>query len=104
MNMNEYQKGTLETWGGDYRLQRTLYGITGEAGECAEVMKKFLRGDYDDDTMKEKLIKELGDVLYYVSVCAHELDVPLSVIAQDNYMKLKSRNERGVIKGEGDER
>ena len=58
MNMNDYQKKTLETWGGKYRLDRAILGVAGEAGEVAECYKKYLRGDYKTKDFQEKMIKE----------------------------------------------
>ena len=48
--------------------------------------------------------KELGDVLWYVSVLATYLDISLTDIADDNIAKLKSRKERGTLHGNGDDR
>jgi NTP pyrophosphatase (non-canonical NTP hydrolase) len=53
---------------------------------------------------KDLLIKELGDVLWYLSQLASELDVSLSDIATGNIQKLKDRAARGMIHGSGDKR
>ena len=50
------------------------------------------------------LIKELGDVLWYVSALADELDAFLGDIALVNIEKLRSRQERNKISGSGDSR
>ena len=104
MDINDYQKGCLETWGGEYTIERSILGAVGEGGEIAEVRKKYLRGDYGEKTYIDRLTKELGDCLYYISVCAHEHGIPMSVVCQANYLKLKSRKERGEIQGDGDNR
>jgi len=104
LTFNKYQEGALETWTGEDKLLRTILGICGEAGEVAEAMKKYLRGDYSKEVLTEMLKKELGDVLYYIGVCAHEFGIKLDDIATTNYNKLKSRKERNVIQGSGDER
>ena len=54
--------------------------------------------------MREKLIKELGDVLWYVARLADEQSIPLVNIFTSNMEKLQSRQEKGVLKGDGDDR
>jgi NTP pyrophosphatase (non-canonical NTP hydrolase) len=50
------------------------------------------------------LAKELGDVVWYIAVMAHSLGLTLEDIMQGNVEKLKSRKQRGVIRGKGDNR
>jgi NTP pyrophosphatase (non-canonical NTP hydrolase) len=105
--MNEFEKytnGCLETWGGNNKLERTVLGLNEEAGEVAGKAKKYLRGDYDLVEYSKIVKKELGDVLYYLAVCAHEHGFTLQDIADDNYNKLRDRANRGVIAGNGDNR
>ena len=104
MKLDDYQNGTLETWSGEDKVMRSILGVSGEAGEVAECVKKHLRGDYGEDVYYDKIKKELGDLLYYVAVCSREHGFNLSEVAQANYDKLKSRKERGVISGSGNER
>lgn len=87
-------------------LTYPVLGLNGEAGEVAEKLKKIIRdhGGELNDTQRDALIKELGDVLWYVAACCHELDVPMQEVAQRNLDKLASRKRRGVISGSGDER
>lgn len=82
-------------------LEYTALGLASEAGEFAGKVKKMIR-DSNYDT--EAMIAELGDVLWYVARAAAELDVHLSDVAKDNVEKLKSRIERGKLKGSGDKR
>lgn len=85
----------------DKGLEYTALGLASEAGEFAGKVKKWIRdGKKDDDA----LVAELGDVLWYVARAAAELDVHLSDVAKDNIEKLKSRMERGKLKGSGDKR
>ena len=102
--LQEYQDGCLETWSGENRPIRSVLGLCGEAGEVGEVLKKQLRGDYGGRIAKPKLVKELGDTLYYLVMVAHEHGISVDDIMTSNYNKLKDRKERGVIKGSGDER
>lgn len=118
MNINDYLKGCLKTWDGSNRLIRAVLGLVGEAGEVAEKYKKYLRGDYDDrdwtlsDDMhahayykfKYSIKKELGDVIYYWTVLCYEFNLDPAEVMEDNLKKLADRQERGKIKGEGDER
>lgn len=80
--------------------------LRGEAGEVAEKVKKVLRdneGNFSYEKVAE-IKKELGDVLWYLSAIATDLNLSLSDIAETNIAKLQSRAERGVISGNGDNR
>ncbi len=110
MTFEEYQKQALTTvlsTGDDFKdLLHWVLGLTGEAGEVAEKLKKIIR---DKDSVitaedKQELAKELGDVLWYIAVFAHDLGVSLDTIAQQNLDKLLSRKDRGVLGGSGDNR
>lgn len=81
-------------------------GLVGEAGETADKIKKILRdkdGAVSDDD-RGLIVKELGDVLWYVASIARYLNVPLSEVASGNIDKLESRWQRNKLHGEGDER
>lgn len=109
MDLQDYQEAALQTAVYPNRGANFAYpalGLSGEAGEVADKLKKVIR-DNDGvltDPVKDAVAKELGDVLWYVSVLAHELDYDLNTIAQINLDKLASRQQRGVIKGSGDNR
>lgn len=78
-------------------------------GECGEVqgkIKKVIR-DYDSvltQEMKEAIISEMGDVLWYLSSLASELGISFEKIGEANLNKLADRENRGVIRGSGDNR
>tara|TARA_R100001377_G_scaffold32694_1_gene17820 strand:- start:1668 stop:2012 length:345 start_codon:yes stop_codon:yes gene_type:complete len=81
-------------------------GLAGEAGEVCEKIKKIMRdqnGHLTEENAQE-LSKELGDVLWYVSAIATEINMSLSCIAEENMAKLQDRLDRGVLKGSGDNR
>ena len=83
-----------------------ILGLTGEAGEVADKFKKIVRdknGAMSDED-KVAIIKELGDVLWYVASIARYLDVPMSEVAKLNIEKLEDRQKRNTLHGEGDER
>lgn len=110
MQFNEYQKQALSTvlsTGDGFKdLLHWVLGLNGEAGEVAEKLKKIIRdkngivGEED----KRELAKELGDVLWYIAVFAHDLGVPLDEVAEGNIAKLASRKQRGKLTGSGDNR
>ena len=83
-----------------------VLGITGEAGETADKIKKILRDKDGSISDEDRLAisKELGDVLWYLAGVARYLDIPFSEVAKGNFEKLESRWQRNKIHGEGDER
>lgn len=83
------------------QLAYVALGLTGEAGEFANKVKKVIR---DGTFNATALASELGDVLWYVAMAAEELGVSLEMIAWDNLEKLSERKRRGTLKGEGDNR
>jgi NTP pyrophosphatase (non-canonical NTP hydrolase) len=91
-------------------LSYVSLGLSNEAGEFAGKVKKMLRGDdiksslLFDCEQREKLAHELGDVLWYLANCADTIGFSLEMIAQMNLAKLRDRKERGVLKGNGDNR
>ena len=110
MTFDEYQEKALTTViAKKDKFKNTLHwvlGINGEAGEVAEKVKKIIR-DKDGKISKadkEELAKEIGDVLWYLAVFAHNLGYSLDEVADKNLSKLKSRKMRGVLTGDGDNR
>src|SRR5476651_522506 len=97
MNFEEYQSLASKTALYPRRLENLEYptlGLTGEAGEVANIVKKIQR-DHDGilkDEIRAKLKDELGDVLWYISACADELDLTLDEIAMYNVDKLAKRH------------
>jgi NTP pyrophosphatase (non-canonical NTP hydrolase) len=113
MNFNDYQKQaiTTDTFGGvgniaDPAFITKILGLVGEAGEVAEKFKKVLRDKEANlsDSDKAEVVKELGDVLWYISSITHYLGVPLQQVADVNLEKVHSRKSRGVTHGSGDNR
>ncbi|MBQ2628173.1 MAG: nucleoside triphosphate pyrophosphohydrolase family protein [Kiritimatiellae bacterium] len=113
MDLNKYQRRVAEfdlfETAVDLKapgfLEKVL-GLVGEAGEAADKIKKIIRdkGGYASEEDRDAIVKELGDVLWYVASIARYLDVPLSNVAEGNIAKLESRKRRNKISGEGDER
>jgi len=83
-----------------------VLGLVGESGEFADKAKKIMRdklGRFNEEERVE-LLKELGDVLWYVAEISLYLDMPMSKLAEMNLEKLASRKKRGKIEGAGDNR
>ena len=74
-------------------LITTALGLTGEAGEFADIVKKWYAQEHELD--RETLINELGDILWYVARGASALDINLSDIANANRAKLVARYPEG---------
>ena len=96
MNMNEYQKAAERTSGDLTPFQKVrngCYGLNGEAGECIDILKKheFQGHPFNSD----KMLDELGDVLWYIAQTATGLGVTLDDVAQHNIDKLKKRYPDG---------
>lgn len=91
-------------------LMFPVVGLNEEAGEFAGQFKRLVRdrgwsaGEPIPDDVKEAMIAEAGDVLWYLQQAAHELGTTLDHIAYVNISKLASRKERGVLGGSGDKR
>lgn len=83
-------------------LQYVALGLNGEAGEVAEQIKKAMRNDGGKLTPEriESLKKEAGDVLWYLTRLAAELNTSLDEIAEMNVKKLYGRKEEGNLKHE----
>jgi len=81
-------------------------GLSGEVGEYCNKVKKVLRDTNGMITpeVRQQLLDELGDILWYVSENVSALDAMLDDVALANIRKLKSRAERGMIGGSGDVR
>ena len=107
-DLDMYQKVALTT--AIYpREQAIIYptlGLTGEAGEVANKVKKIIRdgSDSKDEKLVSEIKAEIGDCLWYIAVLASDFDIKLSDIASANLEKLEKRKEKGTIHGSGDDR
>lgn len=112
MTLDDYQDSARTTalYSQEVRLLYPALKLAGEAGEVAEKLGKLMRdegfrpGDELSAEQRESFVKELGDVLWYVANLAADLGVKLEHVAAVNLEKLRSRRERGVIAGSGDDR
>ena len=97
MTINEYQKLAMTTLNPELSKKDVLIngvmGLCGESGEAIDLMKKHLFQGHDLD--REKLIKELGDVAWYLAEAATGLGMKLSDVMQRNLDKLHARYPKG---------
>ena len=108
MTLNEYQQHALETanYPDERRIIYPTLGLTGEAGEVADKVKKVIRDCREEftDEKRREIVKEIGDVLWYCATLARDLGYELDEVAQMNVDKLRSRMQRNIISGSGDNR
>lgn len=90
----------------DAQLMGQILGLCGESGEVAEKFKKLLRDKQGVITEGDRaeIVKELGDVLWYVTAVAHLMGSSLEEVARRNNEKLASRRDRNQLSGSGDNR
>ena len=114
MTGNEYQKAALRTasiTGGkmpsllvEILLERGypaeklmllngVLGMSGEAGECSDIVKKHIFQGHNLD--EAHIAKELGDVAWYLAIAAHSIGYGLDDIFQMNVDKLMARYPDG---------
>lgn len=74
-------------------LLNGILGLTGESGECSDMIKKHLYQGHSID--REHLVKELGDIAWYLAVSAKALGYDLESVLQMNVDKLKKRYPEG---------
>ncbi|QDD83814.1 nucleoside triphosphate pyrophosphohydrolase family protein [Bacillus cereus] len=106
--LDQYQEAALRTWNtnNDFggRVLNAALGLTGEAGEVADVVKKAIFHGHgfdpahcpgEEEGNTHKIALELGDILYYISIMSHEMGYTLEDIAQMNISKLEKRYPAG---------
>ncbi|MBQ7124042.1 MAG: nucleoside triphosphate pyrophosphohydrolase family protein [Oscillospiraceae bacterium] len=97
MTVNEYQKLAMVTLNNDLDkkeiLTNAVMGLCGESGEACDIVKKHLFHGHELD--RTALIKELGDVAWYIAEAAEALDIPLEEVFEKNIEKLRKRYPEG---------
>lgn len=100
MTINEYQKLAMTTLNKEMSKKDMLIngvmGLCGESGEAIDIVKKHLAQGHELD--REKLIKELGDIAWYLAEMATVLDIELEEVLERNIEKLKKRYPEGFDK------
>ena len=101
MQVNEYQKAAMATLNPALDKKdvfiNSIMGLCGESGEAIDIVKKWLMQGHELD--KEHLVKELGDVAWYLAEAATALDVPPEAVFQGNLDKLRRRFPNGFDTG-----
>lgn len=87
-------------------LAYSVLGLNGEAGEVAEKLKKIIRDQAGiiSERNKRDIALELGDTLWYLTMCCREIGYNLSEVAHLNIEKIESRRNKGTGSGSGDDR
>ena len=108
MTFAHYQHETSSTaiYPDDTQFDALVYctlGLSSEASEVCGKVKKVMRdGGFElSSSVKNDIISEMGDVLWYLSELASVLDVSLEVVATRNLNKLADRKDRDVLRGSG---
>ena len=114
MTFEEYSQKAIQTDTFEGKLKSVdspafiskVLGLVGESGEVAEKFKKILRdknGVISEDETRE-ILKELGDIMWYINAVTLYLGGSLEQVAQTNLEKVHGRKSRGVTHGSGDNR
>lgn len=110
MTLNDYQQAahftSRNTAIGNCLLSYPVLKLNGEAGEVAEKLGKIHRDSQGEISNVDNLalMRELGDVLWYLAEICTQLNIDFDVVAEMNIDKLADRLNRGVIGGSGDDR
>lgn len=96
MTIEEYQNEVNRTCGANSfndKLMMATLGLAGESGEVADTMKKHWYHAHELDA--GEVIKELGDVLWYLTLLSNTLGFSLQEVMQHNTEKLRCRYPDG---------
>lgn len=106
MKVNEYQELAMKTLNPKLDkkdvLINSVMGLCGESGEAIDIVKKWMAHGHELD--RAHLIKELGDIAWYLAEAATALDASLEEILQANIEKLKKRFPEGFDESRSKER
>lgn len=96
MKLNEYQELSKRTYPKKTKkenLSNFALGLTGESGEVADIVKKHLHHGHELESVE--LLKELGDVMFYIASMCTLLGVEMEMVADMNVEKLERRYVNG---------
>ena len=99
MKAKTYLKKSLRTWNKNLthreRIINAALGLSGEMSEITNPIKKML---YHDKPFHDvEMLLELGDVLFYLTMMAHEFGYTLDEVMEANVEKLAKRHPQGVF-------
>lgn len=109
MDFNEYQRAAEVTdqSNGNTDHEKLMYyalGIAGESGELVDKIKKGIRNGWTIDRIRDEVVKEGGDVLWYLAGICRFLGIEFGYLPEGNLDKILDRQKRGVLLSEGDDR
>jgi len=110
MTLQEYTEFTRTTRCGmlidrQMVLPVLALGLAGESGEVCDKLKKIIRIGSSPKAMdKDGILKELGDVLWYLTSITDELGLTMDEVINRNVEKIQGRVERKTLYGTGDNR
>lgn len=110
MTPNDYQNQIVELsmnypiYGTDKELPVYSLGLGEETGEVLSLLKRYFRGDKSKEDLETELVKELGDLLAYLSLIADYFDISLEDVMKANLEKIESRKNRQTLLGQGNDR
>lgn len=97
MNIVEYQKKSVRTMLFDENTSvHCCMGISGEAGEVIDLIKKSVY--YGKPLDKTKVSEEIGDLMFYIVNLATSYNLSMSDILKNNVKKLELRFPNGFSK------
>jgi NTP pyrophosphatase (non-canonical NTP hydrolase) len=80
------------------RLITAAFGLSAEAGEFTEVVKKIiLQGKPYTEENVFHMRRELGDLCWYLAQACMALDITFEEVLQMNYEKLSARYPEGTF-------
>lgn len=74
-------------------ISNLVFGLAGETGEIADLLKKVIFHKHDLDIVRLKF--EIGDLLWYLFMIAEYYNLDMAEIAQMNINKLQARYPNG---------
>ena len=96
--MSRFTQLEVETEADVPRLLTAALGLSAEAGEFTEVVKKvFLQGKPYNEENAFHLKRELGDICWYLAQACMALDTNFNEVLQMNYEKLSARYPEGAF-------
>ncbi len=94
MEFNDYQKAANRTlYGNEQVLTNCTLGLSSEVGEVVDLVRQYTF--YSQKLDKKALVKEMGDVMWYLSQVAEWADIPFDDVAKDNIERLNARYPDG---------
>jgi len=108
MDIGQYQiqARAFKKYSKEFEITYPALGLSSEVGEVCDKLKKIMRDKNNKMTVEDRteILKEIGDVLWYLAMLCDDLKMPLDQAACMNLQKLNSRLSRNVINGSGDNR